>query len=392
MEKMGRAVELCCGLGGMGLGFARLGVEICAGFDLWEQAVSVYRHNVVGAKAEVLDLVDPSSPKRMRQWLKEAAAPEIVLAGPPCKGVSRLRNGNHDETHNQVVEALPQFIAALRPRIVLVENVPELRTHRKGQVFKVLLDGLRNPARRLRYSVDVAEYDAAQHGTPQVRRRLFVLAVRGGSARLPCSDRDLSDLYRALRRGLRPDPKHEDVVESFRDTGNTVWVTSKQALSDLPLLGPGEPEAVRAYASEPETAYQSAMRARGNGNVVTGTQTPRVLPTTVERLRFIPMGGCAADLPGEIASGLNRRYYSSYRRLHPDAPATTLNTRYDCVYHHHLWRSLSVREYARLQGIPDHFEFPASLLPRRSAYELIGNSVPPPLMEWLGGEILGTHG
>lgn len=390
MANFGPAVELCCGLGGMGLGFSRLGVHICAGYDLWDQAVSVYRQNAVGATSEVLDLLDPSSPGKVRRWSQKAASPELVLAGPPCKGVSRLRNGNHDETHNDVIAALPSFIAALRPRLVLVENVPELRTHRHGEVFRRLVEGLRNPARGLRYSLDVAEYDAAQHGTPQVRRRLFVLAVRDGRARLPPSDPDLSDLYRALRRNLTPNRAHDGVLDFFRDPSNTDRVTSKQALSDLPLLGPGMPEEVRSYAREPESAYQARMRAEGNGSV-TGTQTPRVLSTTVERLSSIPMGGCAADLPANLASGLKRRYYSAYRRLHPDAPATTLNTRYDCIYHHYLRRSLSVREYARLQGIPDHFEFPASVLPRRSAYEVIGNSVPPPLMEWLGGEILATH-
>lgn len=387
MSNIGPAVELCCGLGGMGLGLGRLGVEISAGFDIWDQAVSVYRQNSVGARAETLDLLDPSSPAK----IKATEAPEILLAGPPCKGVSRLRNGNHDERHNEVIEAIPSFVAALRPRIVIVENVPDLRSHRGGQVLKRLLQGLRNPVRGLRYCLDLAEYDAAQHGTPQVRRRLFVLAVRGETARLPPADPDQSELYRAIRRGQEPNPAFKASLELFKDPSSGERVTAAQALSDLPLLGPGEPEEERRYANAPESMYQSRMRAETDG-LVSGTQTPRVLPATVERLERIPMGGCAADLPESLASGLKRRYSSAYRSLHPDAPATTLNTRYDCVYHHYLRRSLSVREYARLQGISDHIEFPASLLPRRSAYELIGNSVPPPLMEWLCGEILDRHG
>ncbi len=55
-------------------------------------------------------------------------------------------------------------------------------------------------------------------------------------------------------------------------------------------------------------------------------------------------------------------------------------------------RSLSVREYARLQGIPDFVTFPSSLTSRRSAYELIGNSVPPLLVRAiLGGALSGTE-
>jgi site-specific DNA-cytosine methylase len=80
-------------------------------------------------------------------------------------------------------------------------------------------------------------------------------------------------------------------------------------------------------------------------------------------------------------NGLARRYDSAYRRLHPDAPSTALSTKYDCVYHYEWDRSLSVREYARLQGIPDTVTFPSTIVCRRSAYELIGNSVPPLMVE-----------
>ena len=108
---------------------------------------------------------------------------------------------------------------------------------------------------------------------------------------------------------------------------------------------------------------------------------PAVKSETVSRLRHIPPGGCARSIPEEHLNGLVRRYDSAYRRLHPDAPSTALSTKYDCVYHYAWDRSLSVREYARLQGIPDAFTFPDTIVCRRNAYELIGNSVPPLMVE-----------
>jgi len=54
-------------------------------------------------------------------------------------------------------------------------------------------------------------------------------------------------------------------------------------------------------------------------------------------------------------------------------------------------RSLSVREYARLQGLPDSVTFPSVLVSRRSAYEMIGNSVPPLLVRGVLGEILRAY-
>lgn len=149
-----------------------------------------------------------------------------------------------------------------------------------------------------------------------------------------------------------------------------------QALSDLPVLGPGQPEIERSYAGPPRNVYQRAMRASASDSL-TNTRTPVVRKETLQRLKIIPPGGCARDIPRHKLNGLSRRYDSAYRRLHPDAPSTALSTKYDCVYHFSEHRSLSVREYARLQGIPDHISFPDELACRRFAYEMIGNSVPP---------------
>ena len=108
----------------------------------------------------------------------------------------------------------------------------------------------------------------------------------------------------------------------------------------------------------------------------------------MRRLRHIPPGGCARSIPERFLNGLSRRYDSAYRRLHPDVPSTELSTKYDCVYHYAEDRSLSVREYARLQGIPDRVTVPAELACRRSSYEMIGNSVPPLLVERVLGATL----
>ncbi len=52
---------------------------------------------------------------------------------------------------------------------------------------------------------------------------------------------------------------------------------------------------------------------------------------------------------------------------------------------------MSVREYARIQGLPDFVTFPEALACRRSAYEMIGNSVPPLLVRAILGEALQIH-
>lgn len=47
-------------------------------------------------------------------------------------------------------------------------------------------------------------------------------------------------------------------------------------------------------------------------------------------------------------------------------------------------RPYSVREFARLQGVPDWFEFNCS---DTEAYKQIGNGVSVPVGEWIGNEM-----
>jgi DNA (cytosine-5)-methyltransferase 1 len=197
---------------------------------------------------------------------------------------------------------------------------------------------------------------------------------------LPESGPDLAPLFAAIRHQGKVPKGLEQYREALNDPEDDTLTSSRQALSDLPLLGPGEPEAERAYASKPMSAFQRWVRIHAPANLH-DTRTPAVNTQTVRRLRHIPPGACAEAIPRQHLNGLSRRYSSAYRRLHPDAPSTALSTKYDCVYHYNQQRSLSVREYARLQGIPDRITFPSDVVCRRSAYEMIGNSVPPLLIE-----------
>lgn len=379
----GVAVELCAGLGGIGIGLQKLGFDVVKAYDSWKEAVAVYNHNFPGDVAAVANLLSEQGRKLVKKDRRRLGAIDLLAAGPPCKGFSQLRNGHHDgrNGHNRVLAAIPDYVALLKPRLVVIENVPDLIRHRDGKTLANLLARLERPANRLRYRVEYKVYDAALFGTPQARRRVLILGVRhGGTERLPAPGPDLMPLFAAVRhRGKHPKGL-EEYLEALNDPDNEMLTSASQALSDLPLLGPGEPDVPRGYASAAMSAFQRWARI-GAPEKLHDMCTPAVKPDTVERLQHIPPGGCARAIPKKHLNGLSRRYDSAYRRLHPDAPSTALSTKYDCVYHYKEPRSLSVREYARLQGIPDRITFPSSVVCRRSAYEMIGNSVPPLLIE-----------
>ena len=159
--------------------------------------------------------------------------------------------------------SVPSYLSMLKPRVVILENVPDLRAHRGGATFRSLLEGLRSPGRRLRYRLEHAIYDSAQHGTPQVRRRLFILAVRDGQERLPDSDPNLQELYRAIRRDSDIPQGMRAFADELRDPQNARMVTSDQALSDLPELGPGQVERPLRFLNGSSTPVRGRSALEG---------------------------------------------------------------------------------------------------------------------------------
>lgn len=391
------AIELCSGMGAIGLGLRSLGFHVAHAYDSWDAAVAVYNHNAPEPVAVECDLLADEGHGRVKKDCRKLDGLDLLAAGPPCKGFSQIRNGHHHKAkanqHNRLLEVMPDYVAALRPRLVLIENVPDLIRHRGGKTLKDLLARLEAPGPRgLRYRVKHDVFDAALYGTPQARRRLLILCVRSGSGEeaLPAPGPDLAPLYAAIRHGGEIPQEMESYRSILADPQDLTMTQAQHALSDIPVLGPGAPEEPRSYATSPKTAYQRLMR-EGAPNRLSNTQTPAVRRETVLRLQQIPPGGCARDIPAHLLNGLSRRFDSAYRRLHPSAPSTTLSTKYDCVYHFAGERSLSVREYARIQGLPDFVTFPQALACRRSAYEMIGNSVPPLLVRAILGEALRIH-
>jgi DNA (cytosine-5)-methyltransferase 1 len=393
-QSRGSAIELCCGLGGIGIGLRALGFTVARAYDSWAEAVAVYNHNAGSDVAVKCNVLSSAGRELVTSDRKRLGDVELLAAGPPCKGFSRLQNGFHDGRNgqNRVLAAMPDYVSLIRPRMFLIENVPDLARHRDGKTLAALIERLKTPSKGLKYRLEYNVFDAAASGTPQARKRLLLFGVRSdsGEESLPGPGPDLTPLFSALRHGGKVPPDLASFLDALNDTENDRLTSARQALSDLPLLDAGTAEEALDYRTSAATAFQRWVRL-GAPDKVRDTRTPAVTPKTLARLEHIPPGGCARSIPKEHLNGLARRYDSAYRRLHPKAPSTALSTKYDCVYHYAKDRSLSVREYARLQGIPDAITFPSILACRRSAYEMIGNSVPPLLVKSVLGEALGIN-
>ena len=194
---------MCAGMGGIGIGLRSLGFHIAKAYDSWEEAVSLYNHNFTDKVAVTANLLSEKGRRLVQADRQSIGEIELLAAGPPCKGFSQLRNGHHDgrNGHNRVLAVIPDYVALLRPRKFIIENVPDLIRHRGGKTLTEILQRLERPANRLRYRVEYKVYDAALFGTPQARRRILIFGVRHGDGKecLPESGPDLAPLFAAIR-------------------------------------------------------------------------------------------------------------------------------------------------------------------------------------------------
>jgi len=103
MRRSIRALDLFCGVGGSSHGAAKAGVQIVAGFDIWEPAIKVYSNNFPKARV-FLDDIRNLNPKNIKD---KVGGIDLILASPECTNHSvakgaRERNEESRRTAFQV--------------------------------------------------------------------------------------------------------------------------------------------------------------------------------------------------------------------------------------------------------------------------------------------------
>jgi len=204
------AIDLYSGCGGLTLGLKQAGFRVIGAVEIDPLASKTYKGNHKDVRLWRQDISTlPVSKIRVELNLKPGQL-DLLAGCPPCQGFStlRTRNGamqNRDRRNNLIREML-RFVRVLRPKTVMMENVPGLRSHVQ---FRDFCRGLR----RLGYKVDWDIKDAARYGVPQRRRRLILLA--GLDTNIPFAEEAprLRTVRQAIGRlataGRSGDPLHD---------------------------------------------------------------------------------------------------------------------------------------------------------------------------------------
>jgi DNA (cytosine-5)-methyltransferase 1 len=357
------AIDLFCGPGGLSLGLTRAGFDVLVGADSDEWAVRTHEANLPGLGwcgdlGETSDFLNALS-----IWGIERV--DLVAGGVPCQPFSRagqprikgLIDAGERENHDHRADLWSSFVAvvdALRPRAVLVENVPDLPRWNDGAV----LIGLYESLRALGYRVEARILDGFRYGVPQHRQRLILIGLDGN------------------RSPRWPEPS-DDLV-SLRD-----------AIGDLPPIPRAQRGERLQYDDRRQTsAFQQAMRsevAAADDGFVFEHVCRDVRPDDMEAFRLLGEGQTYVDLPERLRRYRSDVFSDKYKRLSwaELCRSITAHIAKDGYWYIHpdQHRTLSIREAARVQSFPDHFRFAGSSSHR---YRQIGNAVPVLLGEAIG--------
>lgn len=173
-----RAIDLFCGAGGSSYGARNAGVEIVAGFDVWEPALKTYKANFPDAKIFFGDIRVFTS-KNLRKIKSITGKIDLILASPECTNHSRAKGAaERSEESRQTAFEVLKFARVFNPKWIIIENVIEMR-HWDG--YSELISSLRG----FDYEVEEINLNATHFGVPQTRERLFVLCSSREPVEIP---------------------------------------------------------------------------------------------------------------------------------------------------------------------------------------------------------------
>lgn len=191
MTRIIHAADLFCGAGGSSTGLLRvarsMGIDVqLTAVNHWPTAVETHSQNHPGAR-HVCANIDSIDPRKIT-----GGKLDLLWASPECTHHSTARGGKPINDQSRATAwCVTRWAEALRPKWVIVENVPEFKTwgplgsndrplqSRKGETFRAWVASLGS----LGYHVEARVLNAADYGAATARRRLFVVARLDGGAR-----------------------------------------------------------------------------------------------------------------------------------------------------------------------------------------------------------------
>lgn len=213
-EKKFTAIDLFCGAGGLTVGLKKAGFRVLAGVEIDATAAASYQMN---HRKHILynEDIRKLDPRKVMSDLNIILGELDLLAGcSPCQWFSTHRTRNKGssvkDVRNNLVYEFLKYVEIIKPKTVMMENVPGLAKDNRIKRFK-------NKLIEMGYVIDensISVKDVADYGVPQRRRRMILQASRFGIISPPKKAKEKSTVFDAIG-SLKKPGKSGDELHDF---------------------------------------------------------------------------------------------------------------------------------------------------------------------------------
>lgn len=312
-----KLISLFSGCGGLDLGFERAGFEISVAneFDktIWE-TFEINHPKTKLIRGDIRSIKEDDFPDEA----------DGIIGGPPCQSWSEAGalRGIEDERGKLFYEYI-RILKKKQPKFFLAENVSGMLANRHSDAVKNIVSMFE----KCGYNVTISLVNAKDYGVAQERKRVFYIGFR----------KDLGIDFVFPRGSTEDDAKKLTLRDVIWDLQGTAVPAEKKNHHNPNAINNNE-----YFTGAFSTIFMSRNRVKGWDEQAFTVQ----------------------------ASGRQCQ-------LHPQAPKMVKFGTNDCRFvegKEHLYRRMTVREVARIQGFPDDFVFIYDTVD--TAYKMIGNAVP----------------
>lgn len=162
-----RFIDLFAGVGGFRLASQKYGGKCVYSSEWNEAAKKTYRNNFGEIPFGDITL------KSTQSFIPNEF--DLLCAGFPCQAFSIAGNRKgFADTRGTLFFEIEKIIENHRPKIVLLENVKNLKTHDNGRTFNIMIQTLKD---KLGYEIKYEVLNSMTHANiPQNRERIFIIA------------------------------------------------------------------------------------------------------------------------------------------------------------------------------------------------------------------------
>ena len=462
-------VDLFAGCGGLSLGLKQAGFTLSLAVEKSDMAAETFYHNLVehisspetwcnfsssdktlSEQAQKRLIVKPLDEVLACDQLMEELASQnidLVAGGPPCQGFSLAGSRKPDDDRNKLAWQFLDFVAAIKPKSIIIENVVGMRYAFKGGGPSSTFDQLKEELASIPpgYIVQPMILNAMHFGVPQHRPRVFLIGLRKDIAvaanvaeHTEIWQSEILDEPQSIESSalppLAPEQEISDkselvtVKDAISDLTKTNYSSSKETLSPyavemrtdqswlLNSIKDGRTDnglanhQIRRHCERVQNRFRLYQALSKQGIPLTVVSIPKLvglnnrnkkkkISDLVKDINF-PLVSPDRKILAECTEDLVKLIFELATKKHSQHPLKWTNPSHtvlslpDDFVHPAQPRTMTVREMARFQSFPDAFEFRSRITTggeRRQKdvpqYTQVANAVPPKLAKAIGATI-----